>query len=70
MFDMNSMEMQFRNLYQPAMASGNPELKKKILQVEAALDSIRFNCCDACIEPAAQNATQLLYEIEKTLKEL
>ena len=42
----------------------------EILQVEAALDSIRFNCCDACIEPAVQNATQLLYEIEKTLKEL
>ena len=70
MFDMNSLEMQFRNLYQPAMASGNPELKKKILQVEAALDSMRFNCCDACIEPTGHNVIQLLYEIEKMLKEL
>ena len=70
MFDINSMQMQFNNLYQPAMTSGDPELKMKIMQVQAALDSIRFNCCDACIEPTAQNAAQLLYEIEKKLKEL
>ena len=69
MFDINSLEMQFRSLYQQAMASEDAELKKKTLQVQAALDSMRFNCCDSCVESAGLNVVELLHDIEKKLKE-
>lgn len=70
MFDISSMRMQFQNLYQPALNSGDPELKQKILQVQAALDSMSHNCCDSCVESAGQSAVELLHDIEKKLKEL
>ena len=70
MFDINSMEMQFRNLYQQAMAGEDPELKRMILQVQAALDSMKHNCCDSCVESAGHNVVELLYSIEKKLKDL
>ena len=69
MFDINSMEMQFRNLYPKAMASEDPELKRMALQVQAALDSMKHNCCDSCVESAGHNAAELLYTIEKKLRE-
>ena len=69
MFDIHSMELQFRNLYQKAMASEDPELKRMILQVQAALDSMKHNCCDSCVESAGHNVVELLYLIEKKLKE-
>ena len=70
MFDINSLEMQFRNLYQQAMAGEDPELKRMILQVQAALDSMKHNCCDSCVESAGHNVVELLYSIEKKLKDL
>ena len=70
MFDINSLEMQFRNLYQQAMASEDPDLKRMILQVQAALDSMKHNCCDSCVESAGHNVVELLYNIEKKLKDL
>ena len=70
MFDISSMRMQFQNLYQPVLNSGDPELKQKILQVQAALDSMSHNCCDSCVESAGQSAVELLHDIEKKLKEI
>ncbi|MBR4861263.1 MAG: hypothetical protein IKU09_03575 [Firmicutes bacterium] len=69
MFDINSLEMQFRSLYQKAMTSGDPELNRMILQVQAALDSMKHNCCDSCVESAGYNVVELLHDIEKKLKE-